>query len=235
MEELERMTLTAPCLYDPAVEALIRPVGREVCYPANKVFSRPGDRLGGIYYILEGRTKHYMDNENGSVKLLYTLTKGWFFGETPLLLGLPTGLWSQTEEETRLCLLPYPQCSRLMEEQPPFRDALMRCLAHKTLMLRYETASLTFNSCKDRLKRLLCASVDMERESDPGWYELRVRYTHHQLGEIVGVARVTISRQLAELAGEGFLRTVNRRLQVNREQYHQYIGEKGKALPSSLP
>ena len=46
--------------------------------------------------------------------------------------------------------------------------------------------------------------------------------------QIVGVARVTISRQLAELAGEGFLRTVNRRLQVNREQYHQYIGEKGK-------
>ncbi len=235
MEELERMTLTAPCLYDPAVEALIRPVGREVRYPANKVFSRPGDRLSGIYYILEGRTKHYMDNENGSVKLLYTLTKGWFFGETPLLLGLPTGLWSQTEEETRLCLLPYPQCSRLMGEHPPFRDALMRCLAHKTLMLRYETASLTFNSCKDRLKRLLCVSVDPERETDPGWYELRVRYTHHQLGEIVGVARVTISRQLAELAGEGFLRTVNRRLQVNREQYHQYIGEKGKALPSSLP
>lgn len=115
-----------------------------------------------------------------------------------------------------------------MGEHPPFRDALMRCLAHKTLMLRYETASLTFNSCKDRLKRLLCASVDPERETDPGWYELRVRYTHHQLGEIVGVARVTISRQLAELAGEGFLRTVNRRLQVNREQYHQYIGEKGK-------
>jgi len=53
--------------------------------------------------------------------------------------------------------------------------------------------------------------------------------------QIVGVARVTISRQLAELAGEGFLRTVNRRLQVNREQYHQYIGEKGKALTSSLP
>ena len=228
MEELERMTLTAPCLYDPAVEALIRPVGREVRYPAHKGFFRPPAPPDGHKNILEGRTKHYMDNENGSVKLLYTLTKGWFFGETPLLLGLPTGLWSQTEEETRLCLLPYPQCSRLMGEHPPFRDALMRCLAHKTLMLRYETASLTFNSCKDRLKRLLCASVDMERETDPGWYELRVRYTHHQLGEIVGVARVTISRQLAELAGEGFLRTVNRRLQVNREQYHQYIGEKGK-------
>ena len=235
MEQMERTTLTTPDLFDPQLDELICQVGQKLTFPPKHIFSMPGEEIGGIYYIKAGRTKHYMDNENGSVKLLYTLTKGWFFGETPLLLGLPTGLWSQTEEETRLCLLPYPQCSRLMGEHPPFRDALMRCLAHKTLMLRYETASLTFNSCKDRLKRLLCASVDMERETDPGWYELRVRYTHHQLGEIVGVARVTISRQLAELAGEGFLRTVNRRLQVNREQYHQYIGEKGKTLTSSLP
>ena len=38
MEELERMTLTAPCLYDPAVEALIRPGGRGVWDPAHNGF-----------------------------------------------------------------------------------------------------------------------------------------------------------------------------------------------------
>lgn len=227
MEGLERMTLTAPDLYDPAIEALILPVSREVSYPAKKVFSHPGDRLECIYYVREGRTKHYMDNENGNIKLLYILTKGWFFGETPFLLGRPTDLYSQTEEKTRLCLLPYAQCARLVEEHPLFRDVLMRCLAHKTLILRYETANLTFNSCKNRLKRLLCASVDPERETDPGWYELKIHYTHYELGEIVGVTRVTISRQLTELYNEGFLRTVNRKLQVNREQYRRYLREKG--------
>jgi len=228
MEGLERTTLTAPDLYDPAVEELIRSVSREVSYPAKRVFSLPGNQLECVYYILEGRTKHYMDNENGNVKLLYTLTKGWFFGETPFLLGLSTDLYSQTEEKTRLCLIPYTQCARLLKESDLFRQAMMRCLAHKTLILRYETANLTFNSCKNRLKRLLCASVDLDKVTDPGWYELKIHYTHYELGEIVGVARVTISRQLAELYSEGFLRMVNRKLQVNQEQYHRYLREKGQ-------
>ena len=226
MEGFERTTLTAPDLYDPAIEAMLRPVSKEVIYPAKKVFSYPGDHLECVYYISEGRTKHYMDNENGNVKLLYTLTKGWFFGETPFLLGLSTDLYSQTEKQSRLYMIPYDTCAKLVDECDKFREALMRCLAHKTLILRYETANLTFNSCKNRLKRLLCASVDLDNLSDPNWYDLKIHYTHYELGEIVGVARVTISRQLSELYSEGFLRMVNRKLQVNRWQYQQYLSEK---------
>lgn len=223
MEELERTTLTTPSLYDPVIESLIRPISRRVVLPAKKIFSSPGKQLDCVYYIAKGRTKHYMNSENGNIKLLYTLTKGWFFGETPFLLELPTGLYSQTEEDTHLYLIPYSQCARLIDESRAFQKAIMLCLAHKTLILRHEIANVTFNSCKNRLKRLLCASVDLEHIVDPGWYELKIHYTHYELGEIIGVARVTISRQLAELYSEGFLRMVNRKLQVNQVQYHQYL------------
>ena len=226
MASLNRTTLTVPALYDPAVDALLRPISREVFCPAKQLFSTPGTRLESVIYIHEGRTKHYMGSENGNIKLLYTLTKGWFFGEIPFLLDLPTGLNSQAEEDTTLYLIPYAQCARLLAESALFQNTLLRCLAHKTLILRYEIANLTFNSCKNRLKRLLCASVDATQETDPGWYELKIHYTHYELGEIVGVSRVTISRQLTELYSEGFLRMVNRRLQVNREQYHRYLQEK---------
>lgn len=223
MDGLDRITLTAPDLYDPRIEELIRPVSKKVSYAAKQFFSYPGDHPNSIFYIAEGRTKHYMDNEDGNVKLLYTLTKGWFFGETPFLLGRSTGLYSQAEIPTRLYLIPYSECSRLINESSLFRDVLMRCQANKTLMLRYETANLTFNSCEKRLKRLFCASVDLENVTDPEWYNLKINYTHSEIGEIIGVARVTVSRQLSEFYNEGFLRMVNHKLQVNQKQYRCYL------------
>ena len=110
-----------------------------------------------------------------------------------------------------------------MRENELFRDTLLRCFAHKMLILRYEIGNLAFNSCKNRLKRLFCAAVERENMTDPGWYNLRIHYTHSELGEIVGGARVTISRQLTELCNEGFIRIINRRIQVSAEQYHKYM------------
>ena len=48
------------------------------------------------------------------------------------------------------------------------------------------------------------------------------------MGEIVGGARVTISRQLTELCNEGFLRIINRRAQVSAEAYQEYARSQGK-------
>ncbi|MEG1777621.1 MAG: helix-turn-helix domain-containing protein, partial [Angelakisella sp.] len=104
-------------------------------------------------------------------------------------------------------------------------DKVIKCYALKMLMLRYEIANLTFNSCKNRLKRLFCSSVDTKNITDPGWYNMKVRYTHSELGEIVGGARVTISRQINELCSEGFLRMINRRAQVNIEKYIEYVNQ----------
>lgn len=91
------------------------------------------------------------------------------------------------------------------------------------LILRYEVANLAFNSCKNRLKRLLCSAADVEHPVENKWYNLQIHYTHSELGEIVGGARVTISRQLSELCNEGFIRMVNRKIQLNIQQYNQYM------------
>ena len=73
-----------------------------------------------------------------------------------------------------------------------------------------------------------CSMVDTDHITDPAWYSLKVHYTHGELGEIVGGARVTISRQLTELCNEGFLRIINRRAQVSAEAYQEYARSQGK-------
>ena len=215
----EHRTLLPPDLHDARLDALIAPVAEAVICPAKRVLTMPGEEMDSIFYVRSGRAKLLMDNGDGLMKMLYTLTPGWFFGETPHFLGVSTGLYFQTEEASVLYKIPGAECERLLAENALFRNRIITCFAHKLLMLRHEIANLTFNSCQQRIRRLLCAAVNPEGEVEPGWYALRMHYTHSEIAEIVGGARVTVSRLITELSHEGFLRVVNRRLQISAPAY----------------
>ena len=58
---------------------------------------------------------------------------------------------------------------------------------------------------------------------DGGWYDLRVTYSQNDICSIIGSARVTVAKLMAELCGEGFLRTINRSTQINIQKYREFL------------
>ncbi len=223
----ESASLLFPTIYDEHLEKLLQQSSTEIIYPAKHTFSVPGDGSQFVYYIKEGRTKHYMMNDEGTEKILYSLNPGWFFMEVAWFLNYPTGLYSQTETDTVLYRLDSQSCHQLLDKSEAFRERLITGCCHKILLLRYEVENLTFNSSKSRIKRLLISSVDTKSISDPGWYDLKVKYTHYEMGMIIGSVRVTVSKLMNELCDEGFLRVINRRVQVNAQKYREYISLAG--------
>lgn len=223
----ENVNLTFPVQSDPALETVIESYSERIFVPAKQVISRPGDMTGYIYYLKEGSTQHHIVSFDGSEKLLYTLRPGWLFGETPFYLNLPTNLNSTAKEDSVLFKIPRDVCREVLIEDSRFVALLIRCYSYKLLTLRYEVENLSFNSCKVRLKRLFCASVDTEHLIDRDWYPLKVRYTQYEMETIVGSTRVNINKTMGMLAEEGFIRTINRKVQVNATMYRQYLSEIG--------
>lgn len=221
--QLDKSSFTIPNKRNEALEELIRENSTCVTYPAKRVFLEPGMEPQGVYYIAEGRTRHYMMAGDGTEKILYTLSAGWFYGETPVSLQEPTGLFSKAEVKTQICIIPLRTYEHLVDTNKMFRDAIMENILKKMLILRHEIENLTFNSCKDRLKRLFCSTADAERLIDGGWYKLKVHYTQYELSTIIGGARVTISKLINELCDEGFIRMLNRNVQVNQEEYRKFM------------
>lgn len=221
--QLDKSSFTIPNKRNEALEELIRENSTCVTYPAKRVFLEPGMEPQGVYYIAEGRTRHYMMAGDGTEKILYTLSAGWFYGETPVSLQEPTGLFSKAEVKTQIYIIPLRTYEHLVDTNKMFRDAIMENILKKMLILRHEIENLTFNSCKDRLKRLFCSTADAERLIDGGWYKLKVHYTQYELSTIIGGARVTISKLINELCDEGFIRMLNRNVQVNREEYRKFM------------
>lgn len=210
---------------DKALDDLIYQNSIRVDVPAKKIFLMPGDNIDYIYYLKQGQTKHYMVNPDGIEKILYKLTYGWLFGETAFFLGNPTGLHSQAETDVVLRKIEGPVARRLFKDNQLFSNYVVRNSCSKLLILRYEIENLTFNSCKNRIKRFFAASVDRYSPCEPGWYDVKVHSTHYELGIIVGAARVTVSKLINELCDEGFLRVINRKTQVNIKAYESYMHE----------
>ena len=100
--EWKDSNITLPLPKRNELTSLIEQNGVRMEVPAKKVFLKPGDTLNGVYYIAEGRTRHFMCAPDGAEKLLYTLSAGWFYGETPCVLHDSTGLFSKTEKPCSL-------------------------------------------------------------------------------------------------------------------------------------
>ncbi len=214
--------LKLPLEPNKKLEKLICDYGQECIYPARHIFLEPGMHLKDVVYIMHGRTRHYMVGSDGTEKILYTLSDGWFFGETPCSVNEPTGLYSKTEIKTTLYKIPLAIYQNLLDNNKLFRDAVLESYAKKMLIMRYEIANLTFNSCKDRLKRLFCSNADISQLIEDQWYNLKVNYNQYELSTIVGGSRVTVSKLISELCCDGFIRVLNRTIQVNAKKYIEY-------------
>lgn len=224
--ELDKSSFTRPSVRTQALEELILGHSTSVTYPAKRIFLEPGMEPQGVYYILDGRTRHYMISADGTEKILYTLSAGWFYGETPCSLRETTGLFSKTEVKSRICIIPRGTYEELLDTSRMFREAILENYSNKMLIMRHEIENLTFNSCKDRLKRLLCSTADTEELIEEKWFGLKVHYTQYELGAIIGGTRVTISKLINELCDEAFIRLLNRSIQVSAAKYRDFI-EKG--------
>lgn len=223
MHHFFNSSYTKPLAQDPQLELVIKPLSRILNLKAKTQFLEYKEPIEGAYYIHKGRTKHYIYGEDGSEKILYTLSDGWFFGETPLFLREPTGLISETTEDSILWKIPFPSFQKLFDTNKVFRDAIMNCMARKMWIMRHEIENLVFNPCKRRILHLMCSTVDPKSLQSDGWYNLLTHYTQYEISTIIGSARVTTSKLINELCAEGHIRILNRKTQVSKATYDEFL------------
>lgn len=201
--------------FNPQLDCLLAQTCQRKQYPARCAFLLPGTKIDYMIYVHSGRTRHSMLHEDGSIKALYSLDAGGIFGERPCLDKDETTLLSQTELPSELFLIPREMARQLLATSELFREALLQCTFQKLLSTRRHIADISFTPVRTRMLKLLSSLADQDQPDQDGWYPLKIRYTHHEIGEIIGGNRVTISRNIAELTEEGILRAQDGRMQIH--------------------
>jgi len=223
---VNKRNLTFSANENPALEKVIKENSSRVAIPKNKIFIYQGEKLNYLYFIKEGKTRHYMADPNGAEKILYVLTKGWFFGEASLVLDYnETTLYSQAETDTVLCLIEWKKAKDLLDNNKTFREGVLKSFAFKTMILRHELENVLFTPAKDRIKTFLCLNINHEKPDKEEWLDIATEYTHYEIGVLVGCTRVTVTKIMQELMKEGFIRVINNKMQINREKYFEFINQ----------
>lgn len=224
--DINKRNLTFSYYKDEELEDIIRKNSIIKKIPAREIFMYPGEDIEYLYFIKEGKTRHYMSDPNGTEKILYILTKGWFFGEAAFVLDYgETSLYSKAEVDTSLYLIEKEKSQELLDNNKIFREGVMKSFAFKTMILRYEIENIIFNPAKERIKRFLAVSVNHGDIKNTDWIEIDSNYTHYEIGVLIGCTRVTVSKIMNRLAKEGFIRVVNNKIQINKKLYFDYINQ----------
>lgn len=190
--------------------------------PHRDIFNKgdPGDCL---YGILSGRVRIYSASPEGSEIVLNVLETGELFGEIALLDGNTRTASAAAMEHADLLHIHRDHFLPYLKANP---DLTVRMLSLLCQRLRWTSSIIedsAFLAVPARLaKRLLVLAEHYRRPEEP---DITIPMSQHDLGNMVGVGRETINKQLALWRSAGIVETGRGAIVIrNCEALHALIG-----------
>lgn len=196
---------------------IIHQHGKKRYFQTRSIVIEPGDYPDTVYYIDSGRAKYTHFSPDGKEKVIMLLESGAFFGEGPTIKHTMAPVFVVVDSQSVLYTLSRSKFEELLM-LPEFNRIIIKGSSIKVGILMKEIESLCFRSCKDRLLSLLVTLVDTEKVYLENYYKVRMKFTHQQLGDIIGASRVTVTNLLKELNSlDKYILQVNNDIYVHKK------------------
>lgn len=168
-------------------------------FPKGEVIFFEGDRGDALYMIRSGTVKVYRVAEDGREKTLALFGDGEFFGEMALFDEEPRSAIAQTLGETTVYTMHRPEFLRILSANPPIALQIIRELSSRLRQTNAQVMDVVFRDVRARISRTLADLADRHGVLTEDGVRIDLKLTHQELANVVGTARETVSRMLAEL------------------------------------
>ncbi len=188
-----------------AFKAWAARVGRWRSYAAGQVLYQAGDPADGLYGLAQGSLELTFPLVAEEPVMIYRAEVGFWIGDNAELAGVPRLVSLTAASPSRVLQLPRENVRQLLSQHPEFWQCFYRLSSINVgtaITLLSESLALTVRARVCR--RLLTLSAG------PGAASI----TQEDLAKLVGVARTTLRRALAELAEMGAVELGYRRVRV---------------------
>lgn len=185
-------------LEQPHLQALAEKMAERSFKKGEVLFfeGEPGDSL---YIVSDGTVKVYRVAEDGREKTLALLGPGEFFGEMALLDEGPRSAIAETLEPSALYLLHRNDFLATITENPSIALQIIRVLSRRIRQTNAQIMDIVFRDVRGRVATTLADLCRRHGVSTPAGMRIELKLTHQELANLVGTARETVSRILAEL------------------------------------
>jgi CRP/FNR family transcriptional regulator, cyclic AMP receptor protein len=162
------------------------------------IFSK-GDAGSALMAVVSGRVKICVPSADGKEIVFNLVNAGEVFGEIALLDGRPRTAHAIAMNDSEILVLDRREFVPFLRNNPDVALTLLAVLCARVRRTSEQVEDVLFLDLATRLAKLLLSLA--EQTGSP-----RLRVTQKELGQMIGLSRESINKQLQVWAARGWLR-----------------------------
>jgi CRP/FNR family transcriptional regulator, cyclic AMP receptor protein len=175
-----------------------------------------------FFIVINGKVKISRLSEDGNEVILTTLSESDFFGEMSLLDGSSRSATVTAMEDSELLIIQRNEFINLLHSDPDISIALLIELTQKLRAANIKLKSLSLKDAEGKVAIVILQLADDIGKIRQGTVEIERLPFQHDLANMAGTSRETISRTLHTFAKKGLVELDGSRLRIlNYEKFKE--------------
>lgn len=179
-----------------------------------ETFYTPMDLCETLFVLQKGRVRIYRATPEGREFTVAVVGSGTVFGEMVLTGQRLRNSYAQAIEESEVSTMCRADVERLILDQPRVGLQLVHLLGERLAVQETRMEDMALKEIPARLAGLILLLIESEGIRTSTSYKVPSRYTHQQLGSMIGANREAVTRALARLRELGALTVRHRYIHV---------------------
>jgi len=179
-----------------------------------EVFYTPMDLSETLFVLQHGRVRIYRALPEGRELTLAVLESGTVFGEMALTGQRLRASYAQAMEESEISAMCRADVERLVLDKPAVGLQLVHLLSERLATYETRMEGLGLKEVPARLAGLILELVETQGIRGSAGYRIPTRYTHQQLGTMIGANREAVTRAFVRLREAGAVEVRRRYIHV---------------------
>jgi CRP/FNR family transcriptional regulator, cyclic AMP receptor protein len=208
-------------LNEESLEKIAR-IGIKKTFRKDSIIMFEHETGSALFVIINGKVKVSRVSDDGKEVILTILSDSDFFGEMALLDGLTRSANVTAMEDTEMFLIQRNDFLNLLEEHPEVTIALVQELTQRLRSADMKIKSLSLKDAEGKVANVILQLADNVGRIKQGKVEIEKLPFQHDLANMAGTSRETISRTLHAFAKKGLVELEGSKLRiVNYEKFRE--------------
>ncbi|WPV70326.1 cyclic nucleotide-binding domain-containing protein [Chitinophaga sp. LS1] len=169
-------------------------------FKKKQVIYHQGGYPSCLYFILKGKVKTYILDEDGKEFITDLYVEGDFFGYASLLYQKRYVETAEAIMDVEVSVIPRNEFEGILSEDSSFRKQIMKLLAQDINEREKQLLKSAYDSLRKKTADALLILYGKYNQS--GQCQVGIKFTRSNLAALVGVAKESMARTLAEFKDE---------------------------------
>ena len=208
-------------LSDSKLEQISK-LGTKKTYSKDSVILLENETGSALFVIVKGKVKISRVSDDGKEVILSILNESDFFGEMAIIDGSSRSANVTAMEDSELFIIQRNEFISLLHSHPEISIALLEELATRLRAADMKIKSLSLKDAEGKVATVILQLADDVGKIKQGTVEIEKLPFQHDLANMAGTSRETISRTLHTFAKKGLVELDGSRLRIiNYEKFKE--------------